>query len=162
MSNPKLAHARRGAHWTFNAGAFVQAVESLRRTGDPSFLTSEFSTLQDLYRDFSWASQVAAIRTCCEALWVLDCSRQACCPTQVKVRPWQQTACKFHKTAIRSRNFQRHCGNCKTEVCGAGEGLLPSFDHAYGDPIEEDVQILPETKLVIIEGNYLLLGMGLA
>ena len=40
--------------------------------------------------------------------------------------------------------------------------MLPSFDHAYGDPIEEDVQILPETKLVVIEGNYLLLGMGLA
>lgn len=46
----------------------------------------------------------------------------------------------------------------KTLGCIAGKAVLPSFDHAYGDPVEEDVQILPETKVVIIEGNYMLLG----
>ena len=35
---------------------------------------------------------------------------------------------------------------------------MPSFDHAVGDPVEEDVHILQEHKVVFIEGNYVLLG----
>ena len=33
MENPEEAHARRGAHWTFNADQFVQAVKSLKQEG---------------------------------------------------------------------------------------------------------------------------------
>jgi len=38
-----------------------------------------------------------------------------------------------------------------------GKGFAPSFDHNIGDPIENDIPILPEHKLVIVEGIYLLL-----
>ncbi|KAK6460965.1 P-loop containing nucleoside triphosphate hydrolase protein [Scheffersomyces coipomensis] len=31
---------------------------------------------------------------------------------------------------------------------------VPSFDHSVKDPVEDDIEIDPETKIVIIEGNY--------
>ncbi|PYF78653.1 MULTISPECIES: AAA family ATPase [Marinomonas] len=34
--------------------------------------------------------------------------------------------------------------------------LWPSFDHALGDPITDDVSIKKETKVILIEGLYLL------
>lgn len=33
----------------------------------------------------------------------------------------------------------------------------PSFDHSKKDPIENDVIIKPETKVIVVEGNYLAL-----
>jgi pantothenate kinase len=33
----------------------------------------------------------------------------------------------------------------------------PSFDHALKDPVEDDIQIGPETSVIVLEGNYLLL-----
>lgn len=33
----------------------------------------------------------------------------------------------------------------------------PSFDHKLKDPIEDDIKIDPDTKVVFIEGNYVLL-----
>jgi len=38
------------------------------------------------------------------------------------------------------------------------EVMAPSFDHKIGDPIEKDIHIKPETKVVVVEGNYLLLN----
>ncbi len=39
-----------------------------------------------------------------------------------------------------------------------GSGRFPSFDHAAGDPIENDIQLLADLhQIVIVEGNYLLL-----
>lgn len=35
--------------------------------------------------------------------------------------------------------------------------LAPSFDHKLKDPVEEDVQISADTKVILIEGNYVLL-----
>ncbi|XP_062204572.1 putative uridine kinase C227.14 [Phragmites australis] len=39
------------------------------------------------------------------------------------------------------------------------EGSLyaPSFDHGVGDPVENDIFVKPQHKIVIVEGNYLLL-----
>ena len=34
--------------------------------------------------------------------------------------------------------------------------LWPSFDHALGDPIEDDLSIKKEAKLILVEGLYLL------
>ena len=65
MSDPALAYARRGAHWTFNAASFVQCVRRVRE--------------QD-------------------------------------------------------------------------EVLVPSFDHAVGDPIEEDIVISKSHRIVLVEG----------
>jgi len=36
----------------------------------------------------------------------------------------------------------------------------PSFDHALKDPVENDIPILPTTRIVVFEGNYLSLGKG--
>lgn len=44
------------------------------------------------------------------------------------------------------------------ESLAAGEAKLPSFDHAKGDPVPDDVQILPEHRVVLVEGNYVLMG----
>lgn len=37
------------------------------------------------------------------------------------------------------------------------EGNFPSFDHAVGDPIENDIKINKNIKIIIVEGNYLYL-----
>ena len=40
----------------------------------------------------------------------------------------------------------------------AGEALtFPSFDHAAGDPVPDDVRVAPATRLVLVEGLYLFL-----
>jgi pantothenate kinase len=48
-----------------------------------------------------------------------------------------------------------------TELAAArttGQGLFPSFDHTAGDPIEDDIRLIKgQHKMVIVEGNYLLL-----
>lgn len=38
-----------------------------------------------------------------------------------------------------------------------GEGKFPSFDHGVGDPVENDIHISKENKIIFVEGNYLLL-----
>lgn len=35
--------------------------------------------------------------------------------------------------------------------------MVPSFDHAIKDPVEDDVSIPRQTNIIILEGNYLLL-----
>jgi pantothenate kinase len=41
-----------------------------------------------------------------------------------------------------------------------GPILAPSFDHALKDPVEDSITILPNTQIVILEGNYLLVNEG--
>lgn len=36
----------------------------------------------------------------------------------------------------------------------------PSFDHAVKDPVNDDIPIHPEARILIFEGNYLSLGTG--
>nr|CAB3462545.1 unnamed protein product [Digitaria exilis] len=38
-----------------------------------------------------------------------------------------------------------------------GSVYAPSFDHGVGDPVENDIFVKPQHKIVIVEGNYLLL-----
>ncbi|KAK9320996.1 P-loop containing nucleoside triphosphate hydrolase protein [Lipomyces orientalis] len=33
--------------------------------------------------------------------------------------------------------------------------FAPSFDHAVKDPVEDDIEILPTDRIIIMEGNYL-------
>jgi uncharacterized protein (TIGR02058 family) len=39
----------------------------------------------------------------------------------------------------------------------AGRGRMPSFDHAVGDPVADAIELAQGTKIVLVEGNYLLL-----
>ena len=36
--------------------------------------------------------------------------------------------------------------------------MLPSFDHANGDPVEDDIIVEASDKIIIVEGLYTLLG----
>lgn len=36
--------------------------------------------------------------------------------------------------------------------------MLPSFDHGVGDPVPDGIQVIPQNKIILVEGNYLLLG----
>ncbi|KAF3608004.1 hypothetical protein DY000_02044278 [Brassica cretica] len=41
-----------------------------------------------------------------------------------------------------------------------GSVYVPSFDHGVGDPVEDDIFVSLQHKVVIVEGNYLLLEEG--
>jgi pantothenate kinase len=43
------------------------------------------------------------------------------------------------------------------ELHALGEGTWPSFDHAVGDPVEDDIRLEKRHAYVIVEGNYVLL-----
>uniref|UniRef100_A0ACD5YKH3 Uncharacterized protein n=1 Tax=Avena sativa TaxID=4498 RepID=A0ACD5YKH3_AVESA len=46
---------------------------------------------------------------------------------------------------------------CLQALKKEGSVYAPSFDHGVGDPVENDIFVKPEHKIVIVEGNYLLL-----
>ena len=39
-----------------------------------------------------------------------------------------------------------------------GKGEFPSFDHRVADPVEKDIQLSNSDKIIVVEGNYLLLN----
>lgn len=82
--DPEQAHARRGAHWTFDADAFVRCVQRLREA----------------------PVAVAAV-----------------------------------------------AGSCSDPGVA-----VPTFEHGVGDPVPDSVIVMPHHKIVLMEGNYLLLG----
>lgn len=43
------------------------------------------------------------------------------------------------------------------QVRSAEAGPWPSFDHARGDPVEDDIHLEPHHQVVLVDGNYLLL-----
>lgn len=49
---------------------------------------------------------------------------------------------------------------CLTTLKDQGSVYCPSFDHGVGDPVEDDIFVSLQHKIVIVEGNYLLLGDG--
>ncbi|MCY0964076.1 uridine kinase [Parathalassolituus penaei] len=60
----------------------------------------------------------------------------------------------------RGAPFTFDAERCVQELLAArqsGQGLFPGFDHAEGDPVEGMYPLLPNRKLVLVEGNYLLL-----
>ncbi|XP_047047861.1 putative uridine kinase C227.14 isoform X2 [Lolium rigidum] len=57
--------------------------------------------------------------------------------------PWTFNPCLFLK--------------CLQTLKKEGSVYAPSFDHGVGDPVENDIVVKPEHKIVIVEGNYLLL-----
>lgn len=57
--------------------------------------------------------------------------------------PFTFNASKFVNTVIKARQ--------------EGEGLFPGFDHGVGDPVENAIRLNKQAKIVLVEGNYLLL-----
>lgn len=47
-----------------------------------------------------------------------------------------------------------------TEMRREGSVYMPSFDHGVGDPVEDNIFVSPLHKIVLLEGNYLLLEEG--
>ncbi|GMN48898.1 hypothetical protein TIFTF001_018075 [Ficus carica] len=49
---------------------------------------------------------------------------------------------------------------CLRTLRSQGSVSVPSFDHGVGDPVEDDVFVSLQHKVVIVEGNYLFLEDG--
>ncbi|PON95020.1 P-loop containing nucleoside triphosphate hydrolase [Trema orientale] len=49
---------------------------------------------------------------------------------------------------------------CLKTLRSQGSVSAPSFDHGVGDPVEDDIFVSLQHKVVIVEGNYLLLEDG--
>ncbi|PSR94836.1 Uridine kinase [Actinidia chinensis var. chinensis] len=49
---------------------------------------------------------------------------------------------------------------CLKSLRNQGSVYAPSFDHGVGDPVEDDIFVNLQHKVVIVEGNYLLLEDG--
>ncbi|KAK3407226.1 hypothetical protein EUGRSUZ_K03312 [Eucalyptus grandis] len=49
---------------------------------------------------------------------------------------------------------------CLKDLREQGSVYVPSFDHGIGDPVEDDIFVSLQHKVVIVEGNYLLLEEG--
>lgn len=45
------------------------------------------------------------------------------------------------------------------ELQQQGQSLLPSFDHGVGDPVPDGISVIPQNKIILVEGNYLLLDI---
>jgi pantothenate kinase len=43
------------------------------------------------------------------------------------------------------------------QIKETGAAKAPSFDHSVKDPKEDDIEVVPEHKIIIVEGNYLFL-----
>lgn len=50
--------------------------------------------------------------------------------------------------------------SCLKDLREQGSVYAPSFDHGVGDPVEDDIFVSLQHKVVIVEGNYLLLDEG--
>ncbi|KAF9605949.1 hypothetical protein IFM89_021275 [Coptis chinensis] len=50
---------------------------------------------------------------------------------------------------------------CLKKLKTEGSVYVPSFDHGVGDPVENDIFVSLQHKVVIVEGNYLLLEEGI-
>ncbi|KAG2719039.1 hypothetical protein I3843_03G240300 [Carya illinoinensis] len=50
--------------------------------------------------------------------------------------------------------------SCLQTLKAQGSVYVPSFDHGIGDPVEDDIFVSLQHKVVIVEGNYLLLEDG--
>ena len=81
------------------------------------------------------------IQHCSMSSWQL----QLCCMGMQK---------QFLKLNVSMRLPSDVANSCKC----SGEAVLPSFDHGVGDPVPDNVQVIPQNKIVLVEGNYLLLG----
>ena len=58
---------------------------------------------------------------------------------------------------------QLHLASCDVnhddlQVRTRNEVLLPSFQHGVGDPVEDSIVVATHHTLVLVEGNYLLIG----
>lgn len=50
---------------------------------------------------------------------------------------------------------------CLQKLRTEGSVSMPSFDHGVGDPVEDDIFVSLQHKVVIVEGNYVLLEGGI-
>eukprot|EP00873_Tetraselmis_striata_P016057 jgi/Tetstr1/436321/TSEL_025159.t1 len=48
---------------------------------------------------------------------------------------------------------------CLNTIVAHGEVSAPSFSHGTGDPVEDDIHVEQHHRIVIVEGNYLLLDL---
>lgn len=65
-----------------------------------------------------------------------------------------------HKRRGAHWTFDSHAFvRCIRRIRREGADLVPSFDHGVGDPVPHDIWVKGHHKVVLIEGNYLLLDI---
>lgn len=122
MPDPTLAHAKRGAHWTFNAERLVSTLKSIRKEG----------------------SGLVPVRPCP--------------PRNIPLLlqysfPLVLPGLSLCNRSVRPRTLAHACQLTDSLQWRANQ----SFDHAHGDPIEDAISVDAATRVVLVEGNYLLL-----
>ncbi len=136
FEDPAAAFARRGAHWTFDAQAYVGCIRRIKEQGGWRNI--------DGYR---WVGRGEIGRTPAGGSFAQ--LGRLC--TALEPAPLH---CLTALPAL-----WRACPKLSLEsCCAAGEALVPSFDHGVGDPVEDDIRVTPSHRIVLSEGNYLLLG----
>ncbi|KAJ5826430.1 hypothetical protein N7474_003568 [Penicillium riverlandense] len=84
-------------------------------------------------------------------------------PEEAHIRrgaPWTFDVTRFVSFVYRLREWADHTPLAVpySETWSAADEIrVPTFDHQAKDPVEDGFTITPDTSLVIIEGNYLLL-----
>ncbi|KAK2970189.1 hypothetical protein RJ640_019657 [Escallonia rubra] len=121
MEDPKEAHARRGAPWTF----------------DPKLLLTCLKTLKS--QASSYSSQNMSVKP----------------SSAVGTNAGILTISAFLKGREESDAQRLDC-----LLSFHGSVYAPSFDHGVGDPVEDAIFVNLQHKVVIVEGNYLLLEEG--
>lgn len=130
MPDPQLAHARRGAEWTFDARAYVACLSAIKATGEDGQSWRAASR--------GWARPAACFS--------LDC-RQACA---LALAPASSLADTSRPPAVLPHPPP-------STAATAGEASAPSFEHATGDPRAGDIAVGRHHRVVLSEGNYVLL-----
>lgn len=82
---------------------------------------------------------------------------------QLSALPDPQTAHARRGAAFTfdAQGFLQLVKKLREPICPeTGTIYAPSFDHAKKDPVEDDIPIKKEARIVVMEGNYLSLGSG--
>lgn len=59
-----------------------------------------------------------------------------------------------------SERFSREMISAKEALSENKPVEFPSFDHSVGDPVEKDIEVQGDTRVLVVEGNYLLMDTG--
>lgn len=125
MPDPALAHARRGAEWTFDARAYHACLAQIKATGAAGW---------------GWRLRPCLHPGRLPTLWLVWFGpTTAPCPAPKPHSPGPSAG----PSPVR-----------------AGEGEAPSFDHGVGDPVAADIRVERHHRVVLSEGNWLLLVGG--
>jgi pantothenate kinase len=80
--------------------------------------------------------------------------------TKLELKNFEDPAEAFKRRGAHwTFNAEKFCGSIKALKNG-NQSTFPSFDHAVGDPVENNIVVNDDIEIILIEGNYLLLDIS--